>query len=144
MTAGRRRFDQRLAALGPDVLADQFDGDRFLARLREDDQTRPIGDALLDQRNLAGVGNIWKSEGCWEALIDPWRPVRSVTDTEALAIVAGLRPRMLQSGLLGPRHAALRIYRFAGRPCPRCGEPIRARQQGDGNRTTYWCPACQR
>ena len=74
MTEGRTRFDQRLARLGPDILAPEFDSDRFLRRLREDDPTRPIGDALLDQRTIAGIGNLWKAEGCFEAGIDPWRP----------------------------------------------------------------------
>ena len=144
LSAGRARFDQRLAGLGPDVLADAFDGERFIRRLREDDPTRPIGDALLDQRNLAGIGNIWKSEGCWEARIDPWRPAGRVSDAEALAIVHGARPRMLDSGLEGPRHAAIRrCYRHQGRPCPRCAAPIASRPQGDGNRMTYWCPGCQ-
>ena len=84
MTEGRTRFDQRLAALGPDVLADEFDFDALPdAAARRDDQTRPIGDALLDQRNVAGIGNIWKAEGCWEAGVDPWRPLGSVTDDEA-------------------------------------------------------------
>jgi endonuclease VIII len=78
MTESRARFDRRLAALGPDVLADEFDSARFLARLRADDPTRGIGDALIDQHNVAGIGNIWKSEGCWEAAIDPWRPVAQV------------------------------------------------------------------
>jgi endonuclease-8 len=77
LTEGRARSDQRLAALGPDVLAESFDFDRFMARLRGDDPTRGIGDALLDQRNVAGIGNIWKAEGCWEAAIDPWRHGRS-------------------------------------------------------------------
>ena len=75
MTDSRTRFDQRIAALGPDLLAEDFDERRFLRRLREDDQTRGIGDALLDQRNLAGVGNMWKSEGCFLAGVDPWRRV---------------------------------------------------------------------
>jgi endonuclease-8 len=143
MTAGRTRFDQRLAALGPDVLAHQFDRSRFLARLRGDDPTRPIGDALLDQRTIAGIGNIWKSEGCWEAGIDPWRALGQVSDGEAMAIVEGARPRMLRSGLEGPRAARLRIYRRVGRPCPRCGAPIRSRAQGEGARMTYWCDGCQ-
>lgn len=143
LTEGRTRFDQRLATLGPDVLADLFDGERFLRSLRGDDPTRPIGDALLDQRNVAGIGNIWKSEGCWEAGVDPWRAAGSVTDEEALAIVAGARPRMLASGLRGPRAAGLRVYRLQGRPCPRCAHAIQARPQGDGNRMTYWCPECQ-
>jgi endonuclease-8 len=60
MTDSRTRLDQRIAGLGPDLLAEDFDERRFLRRLREDDQTRGVGDALLDQRNLAGVGNMWK------------------------------------------------------------------------------------
>ena len=144
MTDGRTRFDQRLAALGPDVLAPSFDHPRFLARLRSDDQTRFIGDALLDQRNVAGLGNIWKAEGCWEAGVDPWRPVEEVTDREAAAIIDAVRPRMMRSATLGHRAIGPRVYGFAGRPCPRCGTPILARGQGDANRTTYWCPGCQR
>jgi endonuclease-8 len=143
MTASRSRFDQRLAGLGPDVLAKQFDEARFLGRLHQDDPTRPIGDALLDQRILAGIGNIWKSEGCWEARVDPWRPVADVRDDEALAIVAGARPRMLESGTRGPRSIRPKVYRLVGRPCPRCGTPIQSRVQGDGGRMTYWCPGCQ-
>ncbi len=143
VTDGRTRFDQRLAALGPDVLAPEFDAERFLARLRGDDQTRSLGDALLDQRNVAGIGNIWKAEGCWEARIDPWRPVASVSDEEALAIVMAMRPRMQRSAREGPRTIGPRVYGLSGRPCPRCGTPIAARGQGDANRTTYWCPGCQ-
>ena len=62
MTESRTRFDQRLAALGPDILADEFDAAGFLGRLRADDPTRAIGEALLDQRNVAGIGNIWKAD----------------------------------------------------------------------------------
>ena len=143
MTEGRTRFDQRLAALGPDVLAAEFDFERFLTRLRSDDQTRFIGDALLDQRNVAGIGNIWKAEGCWEAAIDPWRPVREVSDPEAVAIIEAVRPRMRKSAEFGHRAIGARVYGSAGRPCPRCGTAIVARGQGDANRTTYWCPGCQ-
>jgi endonuclease-8 len=144
MTAGRTRFDQRLAGLGPDILADAFDGDEFLRRLRGDDPTRPIGDALLDQRTLAGIGNLWKAEGCWEAGIDPWRATREVSDEEVMRVVAEVRPRMRSSGELGPRSIETHIYGRAGRPCPRCGTTVRSRGQGDDNRTTYWCPGCQR
>jgi endonuclease-8 len=143
LTEGRVRFDQRLAALGPDVLAPELDGFRFLRLLRSDDPTRAIGDALLDQRNVAGIGNLWKAEGCWEARVDPWRPVARVSDAEALAIIEGMRPRMLRSALEGPRAIEPRVYRRTGRPCPRCGTAILARGQGDANRTTYWCPGCQ-
>jgi endonuclease-8 len=144
LTETRRRFDRRLAMLGPDVLAEDFDERRFLRRLRQDDPTRPIGDALLDQRTLAGIGNIWKAEGCWEAEVDPWRPAGGVSDGEALAIVAGARPRMRRSALEGHRTIEPRVYGRAGRPCPRCGATIEVRGQGDDNRLTYWCPGCQR
>src|SRR5918997_404494 len=97
MTDSRTRFDQRIAGLGPDILAPEFDRERFLRRLREDDPTRPIGDAILDQRTVAGIGNLWKVEGCFEAGIDPWRRTGDVSDEEVLAIVAATRPGMQQS-----------------------------------------------
>jgi endonuclease-8 len=143
MTNGRTRFDQRLAALGPDVLAPEFDRERFLRRLRSDDQTRPLGDALLDQQTIAGIGNIWKAEGCWEAAIDPWRPLSGVSDDQAHTIVDKVRPRMQASAEHGHEAIQPRVYGRTGRPCPRCGTTIRSRGQGDANRTTYWCPGCQ-
>ena len=144
MTEGRKRFAQHLAALGPDVLAGSFDQAKYLRRLREDEPGRGIGDALLDQRNVAGIGNIWKAEACWEAAIDPWRPLRSLSDGEALSIIEAVRPRMLRSAAHGPRMIGARVYGRSGRPCPRCGASIAAKGQGDENRTTYWCPGCQR
>ena len=143
MTDSRTRLDRRIAGLGPDILAPELDEARFLRRLREDDPTRPIGDALIDQRTIAGIGNLWKVEGCFEARIDPWRPAGRVSDEEALAIVHAVRPRMQQSALDGRQDRHRRIYGTAGRPCPRCGTPIRSRGQWDDNRTTYWCPSCQ-
>jgi endonuclease-8 len=144
MTDGRSRFDQRIAGLGPDVLADEFDETTFIRRLREDDQTRTLGDALLDQRNVAGLGNIWKTEGCFHAAIDPWRRLRDVSDEEALSVIRAVRPPMQASVANGfPKSEALRIYRRAGTACPRCGTTIRSRGQGDDNRLTYWCPGCQ-
>jgi endonuclease-8 len=143
LTDSRTRFDQRLAGLGPDLLAEGFDPRRFLRRLREDDPTRGIGDALLDQRNVAGIGNIWKAEGCWEVGLDPWRAAGRVADAEAVAVLEAVRPRMLESAQRG-FPVGLRVYDRAGRPCPRCGERIAARGQGDDNRTTFWCPGCQR
>jgi endonuclease-8 len=143
MTASRARFDQRLAGLGPDILATELDERRFLARLRADDPTRAIGDALLDQRTIAGIGNLWKSEGCFAAGIDPWRPTGAVSDAEALSIVRLTRPRMQESARDGHQDRFRTIYRRAGRPCPRCGAPIRERGRGDDNRTTYWCATCQ-
>ena len=144
MTEGRTRFDQRLAGLGPDIIADDFSEAAALRRLREDDQTRGVGDALLDQRNLAGIGNIWKSEGCWLAKVDPWRPLAEVSDDEILVIVRAARAPMRRSAA-GPGHLQeASVFERAGRPCPRCGELVRARRQGDDNRKTFWCPGCQR
>ena len=145
MTESRTRFDQRLAGLGPDILAPELDETAFLRRLRHDAPTRPIGDALLDQRTIAGIGNLWKVEGCFAAGVDPWRPVGRVSDDEALAIVRETRPRMQRSAANGMQDTWRQIYAAAGRPCPRCGPPalIKARRQGDDNRITFWCPSCQ-
>jgi endonuclease VIII len=158
MTESRTRFDQRLAALGPDILGERFDEDGFLLRLREDDPTRAIGDAILDQRNVAGMGNVWKSESCHLAGVDPWRRLRDTSDEEALAIVRAARPLMQRSAERGGRAVtvaadarggrstgtATHVFGRAGLPCRRCRTSIRARRQGDDNRTTYWCPSCQR
>jgi endonuclease-8 len=143
MTDSRTRFDQRLAGLGPDILAPELDETRFLRRLRQDDPTRGIADALLDQRTIAGIGNLWKCEGCFAAAIDPWRPVGRVSDEEALAIVRLTRPRMQESAADGMQDKHRRVYGAAGRPCPRCGGRIKVRGQGDDNRPTFWCPSCQ-
>jgi endonuclease-8 len=145
MTESRTRFDRRLASLGPDILAPTLDEDAILRRLRSDDPTRPIGDALLDQRILAGIGNLWKVEGCFLARIDPWRRTGDVSDAEVLDILHATRPRMQQSALDGMQDKFKVIYGTAGQPCPRCGElsAIRSRGQGDDNRITYWCPRCQ-
>src|SRR5204863_1532192 len=115
LTDSRTRFDQRLAGLGPDLLADDFDPQRFLCRLREDDPTRGIGDALLDQGNVAGIGNMWKAEGCWEVGLDPWRPAGRVSDSEAVAVLDAVRPRMLDSAERG-FPVGLQVYDRAGRP----------------------------
>ena len=143
MTEARTRFDQRLAQLGPDILADEPAEDEILRRLRGDDPTRAIGDALLDQRTVAGIGNLWKSEGCFAAAIDPWRRIADVSDDEVRATLRATRPAMQQSARdgFGARPAA--VYGRAGRPCPRCGARIHRRGQGDENRPTYWCPGCQ-
>jgi endonuclease-8 len=144
MTESRARFDQRIAALGPDILAEEFDETSFLRRLRQDDPTRPIGDAILDQRTVAGIGNLWKVEGCWRAEVDPWRPTADVRDEEALRIVREVRPRMQRSARDGFQVRGDAIYGRAGRACPRCGARIRQRGQWDDNRPTFWCPGCQR
>jgi endonuclease-8 len=150
MTDSRTRFDRRIAMLGPDVIAPDFDERGYLRRLREDDPTRGIGDALLDQRIVAGIGNIWKCEASFLAGVDPWRRLRDVSDAEALAIVREARPRMQESARKGGRITtapggkwAVWVHERTGLPCRRCGTLVRGRGQGDDNRTTYWCPTCQ-
>lgn len=147
MTAARARSDPRLAHLGPDLAAaPPFDEERFLRRLREDDPARTFGDTLMDQHVVAGIGNFWKSEGCWLAGVDPWRRLAALRDDEALCVVRGIRPLMLESAAHGRQNAFRHIYGKAGAPCPRCGARalIRSLAQGDGARVTYWCPSCQR
>jgi len=143
MTDSRTRFDRRLSMLGPDILAPVLDEEGILRRLREDDPTRPIGDALLDQRILAGIGNLWKAEGCWLAEIDPWRRTGDVSDEEVHRILEHTRPRMQESAGNGMQDRFKTIYGTTGRPCPRCGTRIKSLGQGDDGRTTYWCPGCQ-
>ena len=141
----RTRFDQRVAALGPDIIKDDFDEAKVLRRLREDDPTRPFGDALLDQRILAGIGNLWKVEACFAAEISPWRPTGEVSDEEALRAIRWARPRMQSSALKGTQTRYKLIYGTKGRTCPRCGEAkIAEKGQWEDNRPTYWCPACQK
>jgi endonuclease-8 len=128
--------------LGPDILADPPELDRMVANLRAEHPSRELGDALLDQRLVSGIGNIWKAESLWHAELSPWRRLGDVTDEE-LARVLGEAARLMRASLelSSDRRAA---YRRAGRACPRCGSRIRSRGQGDDNRTTYWCPGCQR
>jgi endonuclease VIII len=143
MTEGRTRFDRRLAALGPDVLAPEFDEREFVRRLRADDPTRGIGDALLDQRIVAGLGTIWKSEGCFLAGISPWRRIVQVADEEAARAVHEAR-RLMRRSVEGDFHRRRWVFERAGLPCRRCSTPIELRGQGDDNRNTFWCPECQR
>jgi len=136
----RLRRDPRIARLGPDVLADRFDEDAAVAAIRAD-PTRAVGDALLHQRLVAGIGNIFKSEACFAAGADPWRRVADLGDDEIRRTLAAARRLMQESVAEGRPDRA--VYKRAGRPCPACGTPIEARGQGDANRRTYWCPRCQ-
>jgi endonuclease-8 len=144
MRESRTRFDRRLAALGPDIVGERFDRDDFLARLRAQDPARAIGDALLDQRVVAGIGNVWKAESCFAARVSPGRELASVHDDEALAIAEFAHEQMSRSAAFDGFSTRPRaVYGRTGLPCERCGTPIRSHAQGDDNRTTYWCPGCQ-
>jgi len=144
MTEARTRSDPQLAGLGQDVLGEHFDEQAMIRAIREDDPTRPFGDALIDQRTIAGIGNIWKSESCFAAAADPWKPVGLTADEAVLAAVGFARSQMAVSAKEGFKARPRAVYGRAGEPCPRCGEPIKSGGQGEGNRTTYWCSACQR
>jgi endonuclease-8 len=137
------RLRSRLAALGPDVLGESFDMGRFLSRLRSTDPNRSIGDALLDQHIAAGIGNLWKAELCFAAGIDPWRPLITLQDEEAIGLMQLARELMRRSARDGAGTRPRAVYRRAGLPCPRCQTVIRQRGQGDNNRSTFWCPGCQ-
>lgn len=141
LPAPRVRLDPDLARLGPDVLADEFEPAAAIAGLRRD-PGRGLGGALLDQSAVAGIGNIFKSEACFAAGVDPWRPVGELADAELAAVLAAAREQMLAAVAADGRER-FAVYRRQG-PCPSCGGPISARGQGDANRTTYWCRRCQR
>jgi endonuclease-8 len=132
--------ERHLSGLGPDILDADFDRDAAVARIRR--SPRPtIGDALLDQRAVAGIGNIWRSEALWHARVSPLRRVTSVADAE-LHDVVHEAVRVMSASRDGQR-PRLEVYRRTGRPCGRCGEAIRSEKLGDDARTAYWCPSCQ-
>jgi endonuclease-8 len=141
-TAAELRSDRRLASLGHDPLDPAFETSTGVAALRAARKDRAVGEVLLDQGVLAGVGNVFKSEGCFAAAVDPWRALGDLDDAELERLVSALRESMSIGTERGrPPH---RVYRRAGLPCTRCGTTVRSRGQGDANRTTYWCPRCQR
>ncbi len=142
--------DTIVGHLGPDLLGPDWDADRALRRLGAD-PARPVADALLDQRNLAGIGNLYKNEMLFLAGVAPERPVGEVevlarlVDRTRRALVAN-RERVEQT-FTGDTRRGRRtwVYQREGQPCRRCGESIRVRMQGPATqqRATYWCPVCQ-
>lgn len=138
--ASALRRDPVVARLGPDILAEGFDAGVVVTSLRSAPE-RAIGDALLDQHLVAGIGNIFKSEACFEARADPWQPVAQISDEQLRHLVQAAHDLMSDAVEHGRQDRS--VYKRSGRPCPRCATPIRSRGQGDANRTTYWCPACQ-
>ena len=136
--------------LGPDLLGPDWDADEALRRLLSEPE-RPIAEALLDQRNLAGIGNLYKNEVLFIDRVNPWTPVGAVPeparliDTARRLLVANRKhPEQSTTGLLG-RGRTHWVYERAGQPCLRCRAPIRRAEQGapPRQRSTYWCPACQ-
>jgi endonuclease-8 len=130
-----------LRRLGPDLLADETEVAVVVSRLRREPRSRLVGEALVDQRVIAGIGNMWLAEALWHARVSPWRRLAEASDAELSRVLAWAREAM-RASVTGerPRRA---VYRRPGRPCPRCGTPIESRGLGDANRTAYWCPSCQ-
>lgn len=134
--------DRATRRLGPDILADEPDFEAMLERFRRGDQRRELGDALLDQRLVAGIGNVWKAEALWRTRMSPWSTLAGTSDDELNGVLREAARLMRES--LDGRRVPRQVYRRAGRSCPRCGAAIQSRRQGDDNRMAYWCPACQR
>jgi len=132
----------RMRGLGPDLLAPGVETATLVASLRRADERRLLGEALLDQRVISGIGNMWMAEALWQAALSPWLAVAAARDEE-LQLALGWAQRMMRASVDGSRPGQS-VYRRAGRPCPRCGAMILSRGLGDANRTAYWCGRCQR
>ena len=128
--------------LGPDILGDPPDLDAMLANLRALPQEVRLGEALQNQRAIAGIGNMWMNEALFGARVSPWLALRDASDDE-LKTALSAAARLMRERLDGarPRH---RVYRRKSRPCPHCGAAIRSFPLGDAARMAYWCPGCQR
>jgi endonuclease-8 len=142
--------DSVLGHLGPDVLAPRWDEDEAVRRLACEPQ-RPVVEALLDQRNLAGIGNLWAVETCYLRGMSPWTPVQDVD----LRAAVRLARRMMRHSLEHPGQVTTGdtrrghthwVYGRAERPCRRCATPVAFRDSVTGQpyaRETWWCPSCQ-
>jgi endonuclease-8 len=144
------RESELVGHLGPDLLGPDWDPDRAVTNLL----TAPdvaVGEALLDQRLLAGIGNLYKSETLFVERVDPWRRTGSVPDLRRLVVTAQRlmranrdHPEQSTTGRMG-RGQEHWVYRRDGEACLRCRTPIRRAEQGapPRARSTYWCPRCQ-
>jgi endonuclease-8 len=144
------REDQAVGHLGPDLLGPDWAVDEALRRLSAD-PSRTIGEALLDQRNLAGIGTIYRAETLFLRGVNPWQRVGDVSDLPALLELARrlldankARPGTVTTGV-NARGAEMWVYGRAGRPCRRCGTLIRKANLGPAidERIAVWCPRCQ-
>ena len=139
--------DRVTGHLGPDLLGPDWDATEAVRRL-ERSAARPIGEALLDQRNLAGIGNLFKSEVLFLRGVSPWNQVSEVKDLPKMVDLARrlldankARIGQVTTGDTTPGRQTW-VYGRQGAPCRRCGTPIRKRTDG-AERMTFWCPSCQ-
>jgi len=145
---GEERSHPALARLGPDVLGENFREDEAVSRLRACPDLE-VGDALLRQDRIAGIGNIWKSETLFRCRVDPFARVSTLSDAVLAKVVREARKLMGRNSGEAYRPAkptlagTYAVYRRSGKPCPRCGTAIAMRRQGEEKRSTYFCPACQ-
>jgi endonuclease-8 len=140
---GGERSHPSLSGLGPDVLDRPIDLDEIRRRAGSRPPATALGELLLDQQVVAGIGNIWRCEALFLEGRSPWAPSSTLTDAalDALVSTAG----RIMGDSLGPftGRPARWVYRRTGRPCHRCRTPVRSRPQGEQARTAYWCPTCQ-
>ena len=142
--------DTVVGHLGPDLLGPDWDEDEALRRLLAAPD-RPVGDAILDQRNLAGIGNLYRSELCFLAGVHPRLPVGEVPDLPRLvrrarSVLEANKERVEQTTTGDVRKGRQTwVYRRDKQPCRRCGTTIRVEMQGPETqeRASYWCPSCQ-
>ena len=149
LTADQFRGHPHIQRLGPDLLANQFDMAAAVARFRQRNSL-PLGEAVMNQTLVCGIGNIYKSEVLFLMNFDPFAPVSSFSDDELSAMLAKARHLMLRNcgtprrtTRVGSGAGPLWIYGKSGHPCPKCGATIQLQRQGEAGRTTCWCPACQ-
>jgi endonuclease VIII len=146
----REAEDTVVGHLGPDLLGPDWDEDEALRRLRAA-PSRAVADAILDQRNLAGIGNLYKSELCFLAGVHPRVQVSDVADLPRLVRRARTaleaNKNRVEQTLTGDTRRGRQtwVYRRDKQPCRRCGTRIRVDMQGPETqeRATYWCPSCQ-
>lgn len=160
VTAKQLASTDPVAALGPDLLKPGFDRDEAIRRVRAAGAL-PIAQALLDQRLVAGIGNVYKSEVLFLAGVHPDTPASGVAQ-DALERVMDLARSLLQANVVDGTPAAIQTYRSlrradrrsdpedslwvysrGGKPCRKCGAAIASKKMGLDARTTYWCPTCQ-
>lgn len=141
--------DRSLTDLGPDILVEPFDDAHYVSRMRGSSELE-IGEAVMRQQLVAGIGNIYKNESLFLAQIDPWRRVSDLRDEE-LVRIRETATRIMHDGVLdaraitfkGPGRPGRWAYDRFGLPCRRCRTPIDRRKQGADQRSTYWCSTCQ-
>jgi endonuclease-8 len=146
----RDRESEAVGHLGPDVLGPDWDAGEAVRRLAADPE-REIGEALLDQRNLAGIGNLYKSESLFLHGVTPWTGVGAVPDLPRLVeraarLLEANKETVSQVTTGDPRRGRQHwVFERGGRPCLRCGTPVASAEQGRApyQRISYWCPTCQ-